>query len=115
MPVGVEPSEMKPSGVRRLVVPQEQKSSSVCPLTKSPAKRAAANQATAKIQAAFPPGVSQPALRALADAGLTSLDQLTAVRESDLLALHGMGPKALAILQSALKAEGKSFCKSAGS
>jgi hypothetical protein len=59
--------------------------------------------------AAFPKGVGQPAIRALASAGYTQLDQLAGVREKDLASLHGMGPKALRILNEALKAEGKSF------
>ncbi|HEY1903023.1 MAG TPA: hypothetical protein VGG56_11350 [Terracidiphilus sp.] len=57
----------------------------------------------------FPKGVSQPALRALAGAGYTRLDQLQRVREKDLATLHGMGPKALRILGEALKAREKSF------
>jgi hypothetical protein len=58
---------------------------------------------------AFPHGLAQPALRALAAAGYTRLDQLTAVREADLLKLHGMGPKAIRILREALMAKGRSF------
>jgi hypothetical protein len=57
----------------------------------------------------FPKGVSQPAIRALASAGYTNLDQLDGVRESELATLHGMGPKALRILGEALKARGKAF------
>lgn len=57
----------------------------------------------------FPKGLAQPAIRALLSAGYTRLDQLTAARESDLLKLHGMGPKALALLRSALSARGLSF------
>lgn len=61
------------------------------------------------IQNGLPAGLAQPALRALAAAGYTSLDQLANVREADLKALHGMGPKALDILRDALKAQGQSF------
>ncbi len=57
----------------------------------------------------FPPGVAKPAVRALAAAGYTTLDQLTKARERDLATLHGMGPKALAILKAALEEKGKSF------
>jgi hypothetical protein len=56
---------------------------------------------------AFPPGISGPALRALAGAGIRSLAGLTRWTESDLAGLHGMGPKALGILKSALAARGK--------
>ena len=43
----------------------------------------------------FPSGLSQPALRALAGAGLTSLQTLTRVSEAELKQLHGMGPKGI--------------------
>jgi effector-binding domain-containing protein len=61
------------------------------------------------IQEGLPAGLAQPALRALAAAGYTRLDQLANVREVDLKALHGMGPKALGILRDALRAKGQSF------
>ena len=57
----------------------------------------------------FPAGLAQPALRALSAAGFTRLDQLTNVKEADLLELHGMGPKAISLLRNALKADGRSF------
>jgi DNA-directed RNA polymerase alpha subunit len=55
------------------------------------------------------PKTSQPAQRALNNAGYTHLEQLTKVSESELLKLHGMGPKALRILREALHAKGLSF------
>lgn len=58
---------------------------------------------------AFPPGLSGPALRALAGAGITSVSQLTRWTRADLRALHGMGPKALDALEAALEAEGQRF------
>jgi hypothetical protein len=57
----------------------------------------------------FPRGLSQPALRALLGAGITSLDQLAAIREADLRKLHGIGPKGIDLLRSALLSLGKSF------
>ena len=57
----------------------------------------------------FPEGLAQPALRALRSAGYTRLVQLTKVKEADLLKLHGMGPKAIGLLRSALEADGRSF------
>jgi len=54
----------------------------------------------------FPEGLSQPALRALRDAGYTRLNQLAKISEADLLKLHGMGPKGIRILRSALKSRG---------
>lgn len=57
----------------------------------------------------LPPGLPRPALRALASAGVSRLDQLTSISEADLLALHGIGPKAVQLLRSALRARGLSF------
>lgn len=86
-------------------------SRSCCPLTSSETKRKAADKTAASIKDAFPPGIASPALRALAAAGYTRLDQLTRTTEAELLKLHGMGPKALATLKAALRAKGKSFAK----
>jgi hypothetical protein len=58
---------------------------------------------------AFPKGVSGPALRALNDARVRSVDELSDWSEADLAKLHGMGPKALGILRAALEAKGKRF------
>lgn len=71
-------------------------------------KTKVANQSDNSIQA-FPNGVAQPAVRALASIGVTKVEQLSKHRESDLAALHGMGPKALGILKDALKSKGRSF------
>lgn len=57
----------------------------------------------------FPKGLAQPALRALHGAGLTRLEQLTAISEAELLRLHGMGPKAMGALRQALAERGLSF------
>lgn len=57
----------------------------------------------------FPHGIGRPARRALQAAGYTRLDQLAGVREADLAKLHGMGPKALGVLRSALSERGQSF------
>jgi hypothetical protein len=62
----------------------------------------------------FPTGLSKPAQRALAGAGYVRLEQLTTVREAELLKLHGMGPKALRLLRRALEARGLSFADAAG-
>ena len=55
------------------------------------------------------PKTSQPATRALNNAGYTRLEQLTKISEKDLGKLHGMGPKALGILKQALKEKGMRF------
>lgn len=59
--------------------------------------------------AAFPSGVGGPALRALHTAGILSLSDVARRSEKELSALHGVGPKALRILKSALKAQGRSL------
>ena len=45
---------------------------------------------------AWPDKLAQPARRALANAGFTRLEQLSAVSEAELAHLHGIGPNALA-------------------
>ena len=48
------------------------------------------------------PSVGAPATRALRAAGLTTLEALAAVPEAELLALHGVGPIAVARIRTAL-------------
>jgi hypothetical protein len=48
------------------------------------------------------PRIGAPATRALEAAGITRLSQLPDHRAADLLKLHGMGPRAIAILRQAL-------------
>lgn len=57
----------------------------------------------------LPSGIGAPARRALANAGLSSLEQLTQISESELRRLHGMGPKAVEQLRVALHSRGLSF------
>lgn len=57
----------------------------------------------------FPSGIGAPARRALAHAGYSSLEQLTRVRESEVIRLHGVGPKAIEQLRAALRTRGQSF------
>ncbi len=59
----------------------------------------------------FPAGLSAPALRALAGAGYTRLEQLSRVTESEIKRLHGMGPKGIRLLRQALEAKGLSFAE----
>jgi hypothetical protein len=63
-------------------------------------------------EAAFPNGVGGPALRALHNAGVRSMRDLTKWTEADLAKLHGMGPKALGILRGALAASNQRFRRS---
>ncbi|MFY1618475.1 DNA-binding protein [Micromonospora sp. WMMD736] len=55
------------------------------------------------------PKVGAPATRALHDAGYTTLRELAGVPRRELAALHGMGPKALDIIQAALEKHGLSL------
>jgi len=55
------------------------------------------------------PFIGGPARDALEVAGVTRLDQLPAWTEKELLALHGVGPKAVRILREALAERGQAF------
>jgi hypothetical protein len=55
------------------------------------------------------PQIGAPATRALAAQGITRLADLTHHRSEDLLALHGVGPRAIRILTAALDDQGMSF------
>lgn len=57
----------------------------------------------------MPAGLGTVAPRALAQAGYTDLRHLTDVTSKDLLAIHGVGAKAIRILREALAAEGLAF------
>jgi hypothetical protein len=61
----------------------------------------------------LPATMAAPARRALVAAGVTRLEDLTYLREDQLLGLHGMGPKAMAQLRAALCERGRSFAASA--
>ncbi|HQZ64718.1 MAG TPA: hypothetical protein PLY87_06570 [Planctomycetaceae bacterium] len=73
---------------------------------------AESNSKTTTCRTAFPKGLSQPALRALASAELDHLEQLSTVTESSLLDLHGIGQNALQKLSDAMKEAGMSFAAS---
>lgn len=55
--------------------------------------------------------ISAPAKRALEHEGITSLQKLSKYTEREILKLHGIGPSAIPILKTALKAERLSFSK----
>lgn len=57
----------------------------------------------------FPPKLSQPALRALANEGIKDLEQLANYTEAELKKLHGMGPNAMGKLKAALNEAGLQF------
>ncbi len=64
-------------------------------------------------ESGFPEKIGAPARRALENAGYSRLEQLADVSEKELLALHGMGPRALGMLRDALAERGLSLRDSA--
>ncbi len=59
----------------------------------------------------FPRTIGRVATRELASHGYTRWAELTAVTERDLLAIHGVGHKAVGILREELVSRGLSFSK----
>lgn len=59
----------------------------------------------------LPATIGAPALRALLRAKITSLAALARRTEAEVAELHGMGPKALGLLKSAMRTKGRSFRK----
>lgn len=57
----------------------------------------------------FPKSIGSPARNALEHAGYTQLEGLADASEGELAKLHGMGPKALGLLRTALTERGFSF------
>ncbi len=55
------------------------------------------------------PKIGAPAARALNGAGYHSLENLDGVSRTALLALHGVGPRAIRILDEAMSARGLSL------
>lgn len=52
----------------------------------------------------LPESIGKPATRALLGAGIVTLDDVAARSDEDLLALHGVGPRAVRLLREALAA-----------
>ena len=90
---------------------KSESSDSRCPIAASPRLRTAFDERTAAIKGNFPPGIGQPALRALVTAGLTRLEQLSEWTEEQLLELHGMGPNGVRKLRDGLTKKGLKFLK----
>ena len=57
----------------------------------------------------LPRAIGRPAAGALHAIGIDRLEQLTAMTERELLAIHGVGPKAVAILRETLAERGLEF------
>ena len=57
------------------------------------------------------PKLAAPAQRALANANIQNLQQLSKFSETEIKKLHGMGPSAINELHKALRKKGLSFAK----
>ncbi|MCH7232493.1 hypothetical protein L0U85_16765 [Glycomyces sp. L485] len=68
------------------------------------ARASAAEKAGAGEVGDLPKAIGRPATRALANAGVTTLDQVAGLSDSELKGLHGVGPRAVRILREALEA-----------
>ncbi|TYB47939.1 hypothetical protein [Actinomadura chibensis] len=66
------------------------------------ARVAAAGRAKPGEVGDLPKAIGGPATRALSGAGITTLAQVAALPDAELLALHGVGPRAVRILREAL-------------
>jgi uncharacterized protein YdhG (YjbR/CyaY superfamily) len=75
------------------------------------AEKAKAYTASPRGKFDLPRKMGKPAERALANANITNLKQLSKWSEDDITELHGVGPKALGILHAALKTNKLSFSK----
>lgn len=51
----------------------------------------------------LPEGIGNPATNALLAAGITTLEQVSEMSDKELLAIHGVGPKAVRILKEYIK------------
>lgn len=72
-------------------------------------KAAAATESAADQAVGDLPAIGRTATRALAGAGITTLDQVAAHTRAELLALHGVGPRAIRILAEELVRKGQSW------
>ena len=57
----------------------------------------------------LPEGLAKPALRALEAEGIRTLDDLQGIPEKELMALHGIGKRAMETLKAAMGEKGLSF------
>ncbi len=57
----------------------------------------------------FPRSIGKVAARQLAKSGYTRFEHLTRVSKKSLLAIHGVGPKSLSILEEELKKRGIAY------
>lgn len=57
----------------------------------------------------FPQAIGRPARAALLHAGYTGLADLVGTSAAELLALHGVGPRAVQVIRDALAEQGESL------
>ena len=57
----------------------------------------------------LPKSIGKPATRALLGAGISSLDEVAARTEAELLDLHGVGPRAIRLMKEELAEQGMKF------
>lgn len=57
------------------------------------------------------PSIGRPANSALLEARITTLEQVATRTKRELLSMHGVGPKAVLILESALAERGLAFAR----
>ena len=67
------------------------------------------SQHPSELESDLPARLAKPAQRGLAAAGYTRLEQLAGRSESEIKRLHGMGPKAIDQIKSAMSAKGLAF------
>ena len=68
-------------------------------------------EAERKPKEGFTSLLSAPARRALENAGIKTVTQLTKLSEAEILRLHGMGKASMPLLKKVLKEKGLSFRK----
>ena len=73
------------------------------------AAQAAGESATPGSVGDLPAGIGRPAARALAAADITTLAEVSRRTERQLLAMHGVGPRAVRLLAEALHERGMGF------
>ncbi|QSB04924.1 hypothetical protein [Natronoglycomyces albus] len=66
------------------------------------ARASAADEATPGTVGDLPKAIGRPATQALANAGITTLEQVARLTDAQLKALHGVGPKAVRILRESI-------------
>lgn len=64
---------------------------------------------TADVDGSDLPDIGKVARRELGVHGITTLDQVAITTERELLAIHGVGPKAVRILKETLAEQGRSL------